>query len=271
MKLSRILLYGALCVTSLLFLFPVYVLLTTSFKTPAEFATGLWALPSSFNLDGYKQALQSGMGQGILNSLKMTVPAALISSVLSSLTGYVLSKYKKAWTSAVLGFIVLGMFIPYQVVLIPLVQFMSRVRLYNTHAGLILTHVAYGLPICTLIFTNHYATIPEDLLEVARIDGCGVWKIYTRIMLPLSISAFVVTLIWQFTSVWNDFLFGLTLSQGPAVRPATVTLAGLKGTFTANWNVQMAGAILTALPTLIIYLFLGKYFVRGILSGSIKG
>ena len=271
MRLSRILLYLVLCIFSLFFLFPVYVLLTTSFKTIAEFSAGLWALPGSFNLDGYRQALASGMGQGILNSLKMTIPAGVISAVLSSLTGYVFSKYQNVWINLILSLIVLGMFIPYQVVLIPLVQFMAKLGLYNTYFGLILTHVAYGLPICTLIFTNHYASIPNDLLEAARIDGCGVWGVYTKVMLPLSISAFVVTLIWQFTSVWNDFLFGRTLSQGPGVRPATVTLAGLKGTFTANWNVQMAGAIMTAFPTLLLYLVLGKYFVRGLLSGSVKG
>lgn len=260
-----------LCIFSVLFLFPVYVLLSTSFKTIAELNMGILTLPTSLRLDFYREALASGMGQGVLNSLRMTVPAALISATLGSITGYVLSKYSSKWIGIVMGLIILGMFIPSQVILIPLVQFMSRLRLYNTFFGLSLTHVAYGIPICTLIFVNHYATIPNDLLEAARIDGCGTLGVFTRIMLPLSISAFVVTLLWQFTSVWNDFLFGLTLTQGPGVRPATVTLAGLKGTFLANWNVQMAGAILTAFPTLLLYLFLGKYFIRGMLSGSIKG
>lgn len=271
MKLARVLLYAVLVAFAVFFLFPVYVLLITSFKTPMEFGAGILALPKQLAMSGYKQALESGMGRGILNSLIITAPAAAISALLGSITGYVFSKFRAWWIEGLTGLVVLGMFIPYQAVLIPLVQFSSRIGLYNTYLGLIVTHVAYGLPICTLIFTNHYASIPNELIEAAQMDGCTTWSVYTRIMLPLSVSAFVVTLIWQFTSVWNDFLFGLTLTQGPGVRPATVTLAGLKGTFTANWNVQMAGALLTAAPTIVIYLVLGRYFVRGLLAGSVKG
>lgn len=163
------------------------------------------------------------------------------------------------------------MFIPYQSILIPMVRFLQSIGLYGTIKGLVVVHVVYGIPMTTLLFRNYYASIPGELLEAAKIDGCSLLGIYRHIMLPLSAPGFVVVMIWQFTSIWNDFLFAVTVTNNPASQPATVALQGLAGSLVAQWHVQMAGAVLTALPTLLVYILLGKYFVEGLLAGSLKG
>jgi glucose/mannose transport system permease protein len=162
------------------------------------------------------------------------------------------------------------MFIPYQAILIPLVQLTRGLGVYGTIPGLILVHIVYGIPITTLIFRNFYAGIPTELIEASRIDGAGFAKIYRYVLFPLSVSGFVVVLIWQFTSAWNDFLFAVTLTS-QRNWPVTVALNNLAGSFIVEWNVQMAGALIAALPTLIVFIFLGRYFVRGLLAGSLKG
>ena len=162
------------------------------------------------------------------------------------------------------------MFIPYQSILIPLVQFMRSIDLYGGIPGLILTHVIYGLPITTLTFRNYYAGIPKELVEAARIDGAGLIGTYINILLPISIPSFVVVLIWQFTSAWNDFLFAVVLTS-PQNWPITVALNNLAGSQIIEWNVQMAGAFLAAVPTLLVYIFLGRYFLRGLMAGALKG
>ncbi|HET7520776.1 MAG TPA: carbohydrate ABC transporter permease, partial [Candidatus Limnocylindria bacterium] len=167
--------------------------------------------------------------------------------------------------------ILFGMFIPYQAILIPLVFTLQQLHLYNTLPGLTLTHIVYGVPITTLIMRNFYASIPTDLVEAAKVDGAGIWQIYRRIFLPLSISGFVVVGIWQFTQIWNEFLFAVTLTNDPNSQPVTVSLQNLAGSFAALYNVQMAGALITALPTIIVFALLGRYFIRGLLAGSLKG
>jgi glucose/mannose transport system permease protein len=163
------------------------------------------------------------------------------------------------------------MFIPYQSILFPLIRFLQSIKLYGTIPGLVLTHVIYGIPITTLIFRNYYMEVPDELVEAAHIDGAGFFKTYWRILLPISIPAFVVVVIWQFTNIWNEFLFAVTITNDPTKQPVTVALVNLAGSQVVQWNVQMAGAILTALPTLMVYIFLGKYFIRGLLAGSVKG
>jgi len=163
------------------------------------------------------------------------------------------------------------MFIPYQSILIPLVQTLQAMHLYGSIPGLILVHVVYGIPITTLIFRNYYATVPTELVEASRIDGASFFGIYRWILFPISIPGFVVVMIWQFTSIWNDFLFGVTLANTPKVYPITVALNNIAGSFSVPWNVQMAGALLTALPPLLVYIFLGRYFMRGLMAGSLKG
>jgi len=162
------------------------------------------------------------------------------------------------------------MFIPYQAILIPLFQFLRDVGLYGSLAGLILTHIIYGLPITTLIFRNFYAEIPDEMLDAAKIDGAGFFGIYARVIFPLSVSGFVVVVIWQFTQIWNEFLFAVTLTR-PSSQPITVALAELAGGQAVQWNLPMAGSVLAALPTLLIYIVLGRYFIRGLLAGSVKG
>ena len=169
------------------------------------------------------------------------------------------------------GLLLFGMFIPYQSILIPLVQFLETINLYGGIPGLILVHVVYGIPICTLIFRNYFATVPRELLEAARIDGASVIGIYRHVMLPISIPGFVVVMIWQFTSIWNEFLFAVTIAQTPTQQPITVALQNLAGSLAPEQNIQMAGALMAALPTLLIYILLGRYFVRGLLAGSLKG
>jgi glucose/mannose transport system permease protein len=165
----------------------------------------------------------------------------------------------------------IGIFLPYQAVLVPLVLTISKLGLYNTIGGLILVHTTYGITITTLLFRNFYGLIPDSLIMAAKTDGAGTWTIYRRIILPLSLLPFVVAAVLQFTSIWNDFLFGVTLARGSEAMPASVALANLKGTTEFNWNVQMAGALWYALPILIIYLLLGKYLIRGYMAGAIKG
>jgi len=274
---ARLLLYFVLTVFALYYLMPVYVLVVTSLKSFAEVNLyRMWNPPRTFSLESFRRALLGGMGyQGlasnILNSVIMVIPATLISAALGSLNGYIFARWQFRGANTLFTLALFGMFIPYQSILIPLVQTLKSVSLYGTIPGLILTHVIYGIPITTLIFRNYYATVPKELVEAARIDGAGLLGVYRRIMLPLSLPGFAVVLIWQFTSIWNDFLFAVTVAQNPAVQPVTVALNNLAGSYIVEWNVQMAGALLAALPTLLVYIFLGRYFMRGLLAGSLKG
>jgi len=211
-----------------------------------------------------------GLQKGLLNSLAMAIPATLISSLLGSLNGYVLTKWKFKCADTLFPAILFGMFIPYQAILIPLFQFMSDIKLAGSIWALILVHVVYGIPITSLIFRNFYATIPTSLLEASKLDGASFFGIYRYILFPLSTSSFVVVLIWQFTNIWNDFLFAVTLTS-PATQPVTVVLQGLGAGQISHYEIQMAGAIVAALPTLLIYIVLGRYFVQGVLAGSVKG
>lgn len=276
-RFVRLILYLVLLGFAVYYLLPVYVLVVTSLKSFAEVNLyRMWDLPHSFSLESFHRALVGGMGyQGlapnILNSVMMVVPATLISAFLGSVNGYVFSRWQFPGANMLFTLALFGMFIPYQSILIPLVQTLRAIGLYGTIPGLILTHVIYGIPITTLIFRNYYATVPRELVEAARIDGAGLLGVYRRIMLPLSLPGFAVVIIWQFTSIWNDFLFAVTVAQNPAVQPVTVALNNLAGSFIVEWNVQMAGALLAALPTLLVYIFLGRYFMRGLLAGSLKG
>jgi len=274
---GRILLYLVLLAFAVYYLLPVYVLLITSFKSFAEVNLyQMWSPPRSFSLESFRRALFGGMGYhglapNLKNSFLLVIPATLASAFLGSLNGYVFARWRFRGANTLFTLALFGMFIPYQSVLIPLVQTLRALGLYGTIPGLILTHVIYGIPITTLIFRNYYATVPKELVEAARIDGAGLLGVYRRIMLPLSLPGFAVVLIWQFTSIWNDFLFAVTIAQNPAVQPITVALNNLAGSYIVEWNVQMAGALLAALPTLLVYIFLGRYFMRGLLAGSLKG
>ena len=233
--------------------------------------SSIWVPPTAPTLENYQLAWNV-LSRSFLNSVYLSIPVVVISSVLGSLNGYVLSKWKFRGSNLIFALILFGMFIPYQAILIPLVQFLQTVGLYGSIPGLMLVHIIYGIPITTLIFRNYYVDVPGELIESGTIDGAGFFGIYRHIVLPISVPAFVVVLIWQFTAVWNEFLFAVSITSNPAVQPVTVALAGL-GSSTAgtNYGMQMAGSLLTALPTLLVYIFLGRYFIRGLLAGSVKG
>lgn len=266
----RLLLYFILIVTAGIYLAPIYVLLVTSLKGFDEVTLDrMWMLPEKLDLTGYKIALEKLL-PNLMNSLLLAVPATAISALLGSMNGYILSKWQFKGSNVLFACMLFGMFIPYQSVLIPLIRFLQSIDLYNSIPGLILVHVIYGLPICTLIFRNFYAGVPMELLEAAKIDGTGFFGIYRYVILPISITGFVVVGIWQFTSVWNEFLFAVTLTTQKQ-QPIMVALQNLSGSQIVQWNVQMAGALLAALPTLLVYVFLSRYFVKGIMAGSVKG
>jgi glucose/mannose transport system permease protein len=276
----RIGIYLLLIVFAFLFLIPVYVMLMSSLKTFAEVQdlSRLWGLPAGLNLESFISAWSGipdkglrGLSQNLLNSVNLTVPATILSSMLGSLNGYVLSKWKFRGADAVFPLMLFGMFIPYQSVLIPLTQTLSAIGLGGTLWGLVLVHVVYGIPITTLIFRNYYAGVPTDLVEAARIDGAGILGVYWRVIFPISMPGFVVVIIWQFTNIWNEFLFAVSILQKPELQPITVALRNLSGSQIKEWNMVMAGAIIAALPTLLIYVVMGRYFIRGLLAGSVKG
>lgn len=277
---SRLAVYLLLVLFAIVFLIPVYVMLTSSLKTFAEVQdlSRMWSLPSSIQFESFKAAWSGipekglrGMNKNLLNSILLTVPATILSSLLGSLNGYVLSKWKFPGANTIFYLLLFGMFIPYQSVLIPLTQTLAIIGLGGTLWGLILVHVVYGIPITTLIFRNYYAEVPTEMVEAARIDGAGILGVYWHVMFPLSIPGFVVVIIWQFTNIWNEFLFAVTTLQKPELQPITVALRNLSGSQIKEWNVVMAGTLIAAIPTLIIYIFLGRYFIRGLLAGSVKG
>jgi glucose/mannose transport system permease protein len=252
------------------YLFPIYTLINTSLKTTQDLIWGPTTPTKHLYFGAYQKALDR-IHKPIVNSIIITVFATAISSFLGAMSGYVFSKFPFRGSTTLFFIVIIGFYIAPQSILIPLVRFMGSIGLYNTYLGLILTHVAYGMPITTLLFKNYYESIPGELVESAQIDGCGVSGIFTRIILPLSLPGFAVVAIFQFTNIWNEFLFGLTLSQGIAAQPVTVAVANLKGTTFAAWNVQMAGAFIVVIPVMLVYIFLLKLIVKGLLLGSIKG
>jgi glucose/mannose transport system permease protein len=255
----------------LFFLMPVYVMVVTGLKEARNVSLStMWNLPQQWSGGGFVEAwhrLEPNLG----NSLMLAIPATIISAVWGSINGYVFAKWRFRGANLLFGILVFGMFIPYQSILIPLIQFLEQVKLYGTIPGLIAVHVIYGIAITSLIFRNYYANIPDELMEAARIDGAGIVRTYLNVMLPLSMPGFVVVGIFQFTNIWNDFLFGVTILPNPAAQPVTVALNNLSGSFSVDWNVVMAGAVVAALPTALVYIFLGRFFVRGLLAGSVKG
>ena len=276
---NRVLIYAALILAAAFYLLPVYVLVVTGMKSFQEVSLArMWDLPSGLHFDSFAKAWFGKSSEGIrglsgnfMNSVYLAVPATLLSAALGSMNGYVLAKWKFKGSNVLFPLMLFGMFIPYQSILIPLVQVLQKMHLYGSLWGLIFVHVVYGIPITTLIFRNYYAEIPNELVEAAKIDGAGILGIYRHILFPISMPGFVVVMIWQFTSIWNDFLFGVIVTSRPAVQPITVALNNMAGSYIVEWNVQMAGALMAAIPTLLIYILLGRYFMRGLLAGSLKG
>lgn len=269
--LLRVSIYIFLVLMVIAYLVPIYVMANQGFKTYEEVNRAtMWDLPKRPTLSSWIAAWEK-LAPNMRNSLAMAVPATIISSILGALNGYILSKWKFRGSDLIFTLILFGMFIPYQTVLIPLVLFLQKVKLYSTIPGLILVHVVYGIPIPALIFRNYFAGIPDDLVDAALVDGAGLLGTFRHIILPLAVPGFIVVAIFQFTNIWNDFLFGVVVIPKQVLQPVMVAVYNLAGSFVVEWNVQMAGALIAALPTLLVYIILGRYFIHGLLAGSLKG
>jgi glucose/mannose transport system permease protein len=281
MNAKRLVVYAVLIAAAAFFLAPLYVMLATSLKDADEIRSGnLLALPHSFNPSAWITAWStactgvdcSGLKPFFVNSLLMTVPAVLISTAWGAMNGYVLSLWKFRGSEPLFGLLLFGVFMPFQVVLLPMSQVLGWLGLSSSIAGLVLVHCLAGLASTTLFFRNYYAAVPRELVNAARIDGAGFWQIFVRVILPLSTPIVMVAVIWQFTAIWNDFLFGVAFS-GIDSKPVTVGLNNLANTSSSvkAYNVDMAAAIIAGLPTMALYVLAGKYFLRGLTAGAVKG
>ena len=279
--LGRIVVYALLVLLALYYLMPLFVMLSTSVKTLDDIRGGnLIALPVQITFEAWAKAWSSactgvdcsGLRGNFWNSVSFVVPAVLISTLIGAFNGYVLTMWRFRGSDTIFTLLMIGCFIPFQVVLLPMAQTLGVLGIANSTPGLVFVHVVYGLAFTTLYFRNFYVSVPDELAKAARIDGAGFFRIFWRIILPLSPPIIVVCVIWQFTQIWNDFLFGVVFSSGER-QPITVALNNLVNTSTGvkEYNVDMAAAIIAALPTLFVYVVAGKYFVRGLTAGAVKG
>jgi glucose/mannose transport system permease protein len=278
---GRVTLYLLLALCALYYLMPLYVMLSTSFKSLDEIRTGnLLDLPLAPTAEAWSRAWSGactgaqceGLSPYFWNSLKMAVPAVLVSTLIGSFNGYVLAHWRFRGSEILFTALMVGCFIPFQVVILPMARVLGLAGMANTTGGLVFVHIVYGLAFTTMFFRNYYVSVPDELIKAARIDGAGFFLIYRKIIFPLSLPIFMVCFIWQFTQIWNDFLFGVVFG-GSDAQPITVALNNLVNTSTGvkEYNVDMAAAIIAALPTLVLYLIAGKYFVRGLTAGAVKG
>ena len=281
MNLGRGFIYALLIAFALVYLAPLYVMLVTSLKDIEEIRAGnLIALPEHLNFSAWGTAWSSactgtecnGLAPYFWNSVRIVLPAVLLSTIIGACNGYVIAQWQFKGSNFLFGALLFGCFIPFQVILLPMAKLLAVLGLANTVTGLVAVHVVYGITFTTLFFRNYYVAIPNELVRAAKLDGAGFFTIFWRIFLPMSTPIFVVTVIWQFTQIWNDFLFGVVYS-GPGTQPITVALNNLVNTSIGGkqYNVDMAAAIIAALPTLLVYLVAGKYFVRGLTAGAVKG
>ena len=280
-RLQRAMVWAALLAFAAFFLMPLYVMVATSLKSMDEIRSGnLLSLPSAPSLVAWAKAWSTacsgvdcgGLRPFFMNSVLMVVPAVLVSTAAGALNGYVLSKWRFRGSELLFALMLFGVFMPIQVVLLPMSQVLGWLGLASSVGGLILVHVVGGLPSTTLFFRNYYVGVPDELVKAAMLDGAGFWRIFWRIVMPLSAPIVVVTLIWQFTNIWNDFLYGVVFS-GADSKPITVGLNNLANTSSSvkEYNVDMAAALIAGLPTLAVYVVAGKYFLRGLTAGALKG
>jgi len=279
--INRAMIYAVLILFALYFLFPIYVMVSTSLKDLDDLRMGnMLTFPTHLSFAPWVKAWSGactgvrcdGMEPFFMNSVRMVIPAVLISSIVGAFNGYVLTHWRFRGADLIFTMLLVGCFIPFQAILLPMARLQGMLGLANTTGGLVLVHVIYGIAFTTMFFRNFYVSIPAELVKAARIDGAGFFMIFTRILLPVSLPIFMVCLIWQFTQIWNDFLFGIVFS-GVDSMPITVALNNLVNTSTGvkEYNVDMAGAIIAALPTLLVYVIAGRYFVRGLTAGAVKG
>jgi len=280
-NIGRVIIYLILLFFALIYLAPLYVMFTTSFKGIEEIRSGnLMALPLDPTFYAWTKAWSSactgseceGLAPYFWNSVRIVFPAVIISTIIGAFNGYSLAKWKFKGSELLFGALLFGCFIPFQVILLPMAKLLGSLGLANTVTGLVMVHVIYGVAFTTLFFRNYYVGIPTELVKAAKLDGAGFFNIFRHIFLPLSTPIFVVTIIWQFTQIWNDLLFGVVYS-GSGTQPITVALNNLVNTSVGGkeYNVDMAAAIIAALPTLVVYVIAGKYFIRGLTAGAVKG
>jgi glucose/mannose transport system permease protein len=279
--LMRALLFAVLALFCLYYLIPLVVMISTSLKSLAEIREGtLMSLPRDISFDAWAKAWNAacvgvrcdGLEPYVWNSVLMTVPAVALSTMLGALNGYALTKWRFPGADWIFALMLFGAFIPFQVVLLPMARTLGELGLAGSVPGLILVHTVYGLAFTTLFFRNFFIGVSDGILQAAKVDGAGFFGIFFRIVLPMSLPAIVVTVIWQFTQIWNDFLFGVAFTVGDS-NPVTVALNNVVNTSTGvkEYNVDMAAAIIAALPTIAVYVIAGAYFVRGLSAGAVKG
>ena len=277
----NIFIYGTLAVVAIYYLLPLYVMVVTSLKGMPEIRLGnIFSLPMEITFEPWVKAWSSactglncdGLSRGFWNSVRITVPSVFLSIAIASVNGYALANWRFKGADIFFTILVIGAFIPYQVMLYPIVIVLREIGLYGSVWGLVLVHCIFGMPILTLLFRNYFASLPEELFKAARVDGAGFWTIYLRIMLPMSLPIFVVAIILQVTGIWNDFLFGVVYTK-PDTYPMTVQLNNIVNAVQGvkEYNVNMAATLLTGLVPLVIYFISGKLFVRGIAAGAVKG
>jgi len=280
-RAARVGLYVFLTVSAIFFLLPLLVVVMNSLKPMAEIRQGnLLALPVSPNLDSWVAAWKTactglecaGVRPGLWNSIKITVPAVVISTLAGALNGYALAQWKSRHANVIMLLVTVGLFIPYQAMLYPTVKILSNVGLFRTYVGIVAVHVIFGLPYTTLLFRNFYVGVPEEISRAARMEGASFLRTFWSIILPISTNILVVVAILQFTGIWNDYLLGLIFAGNDNL-PMTVQLTNIANNArgAANPNINMAAALITAIPTLLVYFLSGRYFVRGIAAGAVKG
>ncbi|MBU2754578.1 carbohydrate ABC transporter permease [Acidithiobacillus sp. CV18-2] len=280
--MRRLPIYLLLTLAALFFLLPLYIMLVTSFKTmPEIYNQGILALPRQFDLYAWRHAWSGATigasNQGIhpffINSFELVIPAVIISTAIGAINGYILTHWRFRGANIIFYLLLLGTVFPFQIILLPMAWVQGKLHIAGTLIpGLVMVHIIYGLAFTTLFFRNYYVSIPHDLVRAARVDGAGFFRIFWRVMLPLSTPIIMVTAIWQFTMIWNNFLFGVVFTNSDQ-QPVTVAINDLVDTVTSvhMWNVDMAAALIAAIPTLVVYLLAGKYFVRGLTGGAVKG
>ena len=277
----RIFLYLILSVFVIYYLLPLFVMITTSLKSLEEIRTGsLIALPRNITFEAWGTAWSTactgirceGLKPFFWNSIFIAIPAVIISTLIGAINGYVIAQWRFKGANIIFALMLFGCFIPFQVILLPMARVLGIIDLAGSISGLIFVHVIYGIGFTTLFFRNYYVSIPVELVKAAKIDGATFLRIFWSIFLPLSLPITVVTVIWQFTQIWNDFLFGVSFSEA-GTQPITVALNNIVNSTTGvkEYNVDMAAAIIAAMPTLLVYIFAGKYFIRGLIAGSVKG
>jgi glucose/mannose transport system permease protein len=279
---TNIMIYGTLFVVAIYYALPLYVMIVTSLKGMPEIRMGnIFGPPMEVTFQPWVKAWAEactgincdGLSRGFWNSVRILIPSVILSIAVASVTGYVLSMWKFKGSEVFFSILMIGAFIPYQVMLYPIVILLREAGLYGSLGGLVLVHLAFGMPINTLLFRNYFASIPEELFKAARVDGAGFWAIFIKIIMPMSLPIFVVSMIIQVTGIWNDFLFGVTYISSPEQYPMTVQLNNIVNSVQGvkEYNVNMAATLLTGLVPLVIYFASGKLFVRGIAAGAVKG